>query len=120
MYKMNLQLFGGGGSSSGLGGGGGGGPFDGMKIQTNEEGRIPYSFIYRDRDGKPKAGTIPARNEGHVEEILKEKKVHYSEKSLMAKNFFDKAREIARESGQKIDWEAAKKAYKKAYKKYLG
>lgn len=119
MFRMDLQLFGGGGSSSGLGGGGGG-PFGGLEINTNENKRIVYGFVYRDENGKQRFGNITARNEGHAEELLKSKKVNYFDKSLMAKNFLDKAREIARESGKKIDLDAAKKAYKKAYKKYLG
>lgn len=119
MFRMNLQLFGGGGSKSGLGGGGG--PYGGMGINVDENKRITYGFTYKDSDGKTKAGSVVARNEGHAEEILKNRRVHYNDKSLMAKNFFDKARELAKESGSnKPDWDTAKKAYKKAYKKYLG
>ena len=119
MFRFDLQLFGGGGSRSGLSGGGG--PYGGMEINVDENKRITYGFTYKDGDGKTKTGSVVARNEGHAEEILENRKVHYNDKSLMAKNFFDKARELAKESGsKKIDWDAAKKAYKKAYKKYLG
>lgn len=118
MFRIDLQLFGGGGSKSGLGGGGG--PFGDLSINVNENKRIVYGFVYKDENGKQKFGNITARNEGNAEDLLKSKGINYFDKSLMAKNFLDKAREIAKETGKKIDLDAAKKAYKKAYKKYLG
>lgn len=118
MFEMNLQLFGGGGSKSGLGGGGG--PFDGMGIQVDGNQHITYGFVYKDKNGTPQAGSITGRTEVNAQDKLKDKNIRVSDKTFMAKNFFDKARQIAKEKGEKVDWEAAKEAYKKAYKKYFG
>lgn len=120
MFEVDLQLFGGGGSKSGLGGGKGSGPFGGMEVKPNENKKLVYGFVYRGKDGKYREGTIIARTEGNAEEQLKERGIRYSEKTLMTKNFFDKAMGLAKENGGKVDWKKAKDAYRKAYKRYLG
>ena len=117
MFEMNLQLFGGGGSKSGLKDDGG--PYGGMKIETDKDKNITYNFIYMDREGNRKKGIIPSKNEIYVRERLNDNNIHFLDKSLLPKNFFDRAKQISEESGEKIDWEAAQKAYEKAYKKYL-
>lgn len=102
--------------------GGGGGGFSGLEIErVGRNGDIQFQYLAKNKDGTNVVRQMNALRDSYVRDMIKKRREHVRDNSILPKNFFDKARELLRKAKDSAErekiWNDAQRAYRKALRR---